>query len=330
VSADPEVTVAHLRRAARRIAAHVVRTPLRRSEGLSRLAGTEVFLKLETMQHTGAFKLRGAAHAVLQLSARQRARGVVTFSTGNHGRALAWIAWKLGVPCTVCLSGLVPQGKRDRLTALGATLVVTGADQDAAADAARAIAAARGMVLVPPFDDAAVIAGQGTIALELAADRPDLAAVLIPLSGGGLFAGVATGLATLAPGAARIAVSSAACPAMVTAIAAGRPVPVAEHPSLADSLGGGIGSANRHSLAITRALMTRNITVGDPAIARAMRWAFAEERLVLEGAGAAGIAAFLDTPDLWSTGPVAILVTGDNVEPALLRAVLDGQSGLEA
>ena len=155
----PLPTLADLHDAAKRIVGHAVRTPLRWSESLSNLHGIEVWLKLETAQHTGAFKLRGASNALLALAPDARARGVVTYSTGNHGRALAHVARSQGLPCVVCLSDLVPLAKRDRLAALGAELVVGGIDQDAAMAQALAIAEARGMTLIDPIDDPHVIAG---------------------------------------------------------------------------------------------------------------------------------------------------------------------------
>jgi threonine dehydratase len=317
----PLPTLADLHDAAKRIVGHAVRTPLRWSESLSNLHGIEVWLKLETAQHTGAFKLRGASNALLALAPDARARGVLTYSTGNHGRALAHVARSQGLPCVVCLSDLVPLAKRDRLAALGAELVVGGIDQDAAMAQALAIAEARGMTLIDPIDDPHVIAGQGTIALEIAADLPSVGSVIVPLSGGGLFGGLSIGIRALCSSARLIAVSSAACPAMITSIKAGRPVPVTEHASLADSLGGGIGMQNRYTLRLAQAGIDDSILVDEAAIARAMRHAFHEERLVLEGAAAAGIAALeqISHPH----GPVVIVVTGDNVDMAAFRSVVD-------
>lgn len=313
--------LADLRRAAQRIAGHVVRTPLRRSEALSRRYGVDVWLKLETAQHTGAFKLRGAANALLALSRLEQSRGVVTYSTGNHGSAVAHMARTLAMPCVVCLSNLVPQAKRDRLVAFGAELVVGGADQDAAMASALNLAASRGLHLVAPFDNPMVIAGQGTIALEIAADLPRVGTVLVPMSGGGLFGGISVGIRALCPDARLVAVSSAACPAMRESLAAGHPVTVVEHPSLADSLGGGIGLANRHTFRLAQRGIDTSLVVDEAEIASAMRTAFFDERLVLEGAAAVGIAGLgqLDQP----RGPVVIVVTGNNVDLVQFRAVID-------
>lgn len=308
--------------ARQRIRATAVRTPLRRSEALSRRLGGPAFLKLETMQHTGAFKLRGAANAVLSLPPALRARGVVTYSTGNHGRALAYVARQHGARCVVCLSDLVPEGKRARLGALGGELVVGGADQDAAMARAEAIAAAEGLHLVGPIDDPRVIAGQGTLALEILDDLPEVGTILVPLSGGGLFSGVATAIRGRRSGARLVAVSSERCPAMRDSIAAGRPIAVDERPSLADSLGGGIGLDNRYTFDIVRRTVDEHVIVDDAEIAAAMRFAFEEERLVLEGAGAAAIAAALSHASAAWPRPVVALATGDNVDLERFRAIV--------
>lgn len=310
----PDITTIAM--AQQRIATTIVRTPLKRSFDLTRVVGRDVFLKLETMQHTGAFKLRGAANAFLSLDDQVRARGVVTYSTGNHGRALAYVASNAGMRCAVWLSRQVPQAKKDRLEALGAELHVLGADQDEAMGHAFDMVAREGLPLIDPFDNPAVIAGQGTVGLEVYQDLPDVGTVLVPLSGGGLFSGVALALRALRPEVRLVAVSSDRCPAMRESVAAGRPVAVTEQPSLADSLGGGIGSNNRYTLAIVSALADEHVTVTDTQVADAMRHAFHTERLVTEGAGAATMAALLYHHRGHWPGPIAALVTGDNVDPA--------------
>ena len=231
------------------IAPLVRRTPLVRSETLSRQLGQNVYLKLETQQQTGAFKLRGATNRSCSSSEVERARGVVAVSTGNHARAVAHAASVQGVRAVVCMSPLVPANKVEAVRALGAEIQIVGRNQDEAEVVAKQLAAERGLTFVSPFDDPFVIAGQGTIGLELLEDLPALDRVLVPLSGGGLIGGIALALKSADPMIRVIGVSMERGPAMVLSLAAGRPVAVEEEPSLADSLGGGIGLDNRYTFA---------------------------------------------------------------------------------
>ena len=196
---DPVAWTAEIEAARRRIAGLAVRTPLPQSPELSRRAGVPVLLKPEFIQPSGSFKLRGAASRMTQALADGPVPGFVTFSTGNHARAVAWVATRLGVPATVCVSRRVPADKVLALRRLGATVVVEGASQDEAGELARRLEHEHGLAMVHPFDDPAVIAGQGTIGLELLEDSGDLEAVLVPLSGGGLIAGIAAALKARRP-----------------------------------------------------------------------------------------------------------------------------------
>ena len=187
----------HLAR--RRIAALIRRTPLLHSAALSERAGAAVYLKLENLQHTGSFKIRGAANKLLSLAAGERARGVVAVSSGNHGRAVAYVARQLGIRAVICVSERVPAGKIDAIRRLGAELVVHGATYDEAEAHSLRLQAEQGLVRVDPFDDPAVIAGQGTIGLELLEDLPQVDTVVVPLSGGGLISGIAIALEAASP-----------------------------------------------------------------------------------------------------------------------------------
>ena len=214
------VTLDDIRAAAERIRGHVVETPLVRDEALSARLGQPIWLKCEYRQTTGAFKLRGATNAILSLPPEALARGVVTASTGNHGRALAHAARALDVPATVCLSRLVPENKVQAIRELGAEVRIAGASQDEAmAEVARAVAQ-EGMTEIPPFDHKAVVPGQGTIGLEIGTAE----AVLVPLSGGGLAAGVAVAIKALAPGTRVIGLTMENGAAMAASLAAGHPV----------------------------------------------------------------------------------------------------------
>ncbi|MCC7272311.1 MAG: pyridoxal-phosphate dependent enzyme [Alphaproteobacteria bacterium] len=316
------VTLDDVRAARRLIAGIAVRTPLKGCDALGERIGGAVHLKIETMQPTGAFKVRGAANRLLQLSPEERRRGVITVSTGNHGRAVAYVARRLGIRCVVCLSSLVPANKVAAIRALGAELDVGGENQDAAMDRAEGRALAEGLVMVSPFDDPAIIAGQGTIALEILEDVADAGTIVVPLSGGGLAAGVAVAAKALRPSLRVVAIGSERCPAMLRSLEAGRPVAVAEHESLADSLGGGIGLANRFTLALVGEFVDEIRVVGEAAIAAAMRFAFHEARLVVEGAAAVPIAALHAARFGEFPSPIVAVITGDNVEPDRLLAIL--------
>jgi threonine dehydratase len=309
--------------ARQRIESLVRRTPMEYSPSLSQRLGVAVYLKLESRQITGSFKLRGASHAVAQLSAEEKSRGVVAASTGNHGRALAYAASRQGVKATICLSQLVPANKVQAIRDLGAEVCVFGRSQDDAQRQAERIASDQGATLLPPFDHPAIIAGQGTLGLEILEQQPDVAQVLLPLSGGGLFAGVALALKSASQNIVTHGISMARGAAMHASLAAGYPVEVEELPTLADSLGGGIGLDNRYTFSLTRELCDHLHLLSEASIANAMRHAYREERLVLEGAAAVGIAALLDGL-IEPRGPIVVVVSGRNVDVDQHLRVLAG------
>jgi len=299
--------------ARRRIAGIATRTPLIPSPALSARAGAEVLLKLETVQPTGAFKLRGAANAVAALDDGQRAAGVVCCSTGNHGRAVAYAARAVGVRAVVCLSALVPAVKVEAVEALGAEVRRIGRSQDEAQVEVDRLVEEEGMVEIPPFDHPQVIAGQGTIGVELFEDRPDLATIVVPLSGGGLVGGIALVAKAIHPGIRVVAISMDRGAAMAASLEAGRPVAVEEVASLADSLGGGIGLANRWTFELCRRLVDEVILLDEAEIYRGMRALFREDRIVCEGGCAVGAAALI-AGKLALDGPTALIISGRNVD----------------
>jgi threonine dehydratase len=286
-------TLADLYRARAAIGPWVRRTPLVRSDALARRLGRSVHLKLETLQDTGSFKLRGATNRMLALSPAERERGVVAVSTGNHARAVAHAAKKLSVPAMVFMSTLVPENKVEAVRALGAEVRIAGEGQDAAEADARRLAEDHRRVFVSPFEDVQVIAGQGTIGLELLEDLPGLDTVLVPLSGGGLIGGIALALKSADPAIRVIGVSMERGAAMYQSLRAGRPVDVVEEPSLADSLGGGIGLDNRYTFALVRDLVDEVVLVSEDEIAAAMAHCYWQEQQIVEGGGAVGVAALL-------------------------------------
>jgi len=320
----PVLSLADVYRARRRIEGRVTHTPLLASASLSRIAGTDVYLKLETMQPTGSFKLRGATNALADLAERGIMK-VVTVSTGNHGRAVAYAARALGMEAAVCMSALVPKNKVDAVTALGARIVIAGRSQDEAQAEALRLATEEGFAFVPPFDNLNVIAGQATIGLEIMESLPDTASIVVPLSGGGLFSGVAFAAKRIRPNVAMIGVTMERGAAMHASLAAGRPVLVDEVETLADSLGGGIGLDNEHTFVLTQELADSVVLLDEASIARGIVHAYREERLVIEGAAAVGIAALLDgrveRPDL-KRGPVVLVISGANIDIELHRRLI--------
>lgn len=308
------VTLNDIRAARARLAGKVTRTPLRLSPFLSARAGHPVRLKLETMQDTGAFKLRGATNALLNLTDAARQQGVLTISSGNHGRGLAYASQRLGVKCIVHMSALVPDVKIQAIRDLGATVVISGRSQDDAEEAALKQIARDGLTYVHPFDDPDVITGQGTIGLEILEDMPDVANVLVPLSGGGLFAGVALAIRSLKPDVRLVGISMENGPAMINSLQADKVVPVDEVATLADALGGGLGSDNAYTFKMTRRLIDETLVLSEDEIAAAMRTLFLEDRIVAEGGGAVGVGGLLSGRLSLIDGPTAIIISGCNVD----------------
>lgn len=311
------------------IAPYVRRTPLIYSAPLSELSGAQIYLKLECLQETGAFKLRGAANKLLHLTDDERARGVVTVSTGNHGRAVAYMAQKLGIAATICITDLVPMHKRQAMQQLGATLVVAGDNQDDAERRALTLENEHGMTMISPFDDPAIIAGQGTIGLELLDELPQLNAVIVPLSGGGLMGGIALALKRADAAIRVVGASQALGPAMHLSMQAGQPVPVVEEQTLADSLSGGIGLDNRYTFALCRQLVDETVLLSEAEIAAAMIFALREHHLLVEGGGAVAMGALLHNKVAMRGQHVVVVVSGGNVDVDLLlkMAAAGQQSG---
>jgi threonine dehydratase len=315
------VGFAEIVQARSRIADRVRRTPLVPSPSLTARCGAPVFLKLESHQRTGSFKLRGATNALLSLSDEARQRGLVTASTGNHGRALAHAAREAGVRAVVCMSSLVPDNKVEAVRALGAEVRIVGHSQDDAQEEVDRLVGEQGLTAIPPFDQEAVIAGQGTAGLEIVEDTPEAELILVPLSGGGLAAGIAAAVKGRIPHARVVGVSMERGAAMQASLLAGKPVPVEELETLADSLGGGIGLDNQHTFAMCRDLLDDVVLLSESEIAEGIRHAFTLEGEIVEGAGAVGIAALL-AGKVASKGPVVVLVSGRNIDEARHRTIV--------
>ena len=318
------VTLAAIETARERIAPLIRQTPVIPSASLSERSGGDIHLMLEQLQITGSFKLRGAMNAVLSLTEAQKARGVVGVSTGNHGRGLAYAARNAGVKCLICMSELVPQNKVAGIRAQGAEVRIIGRSQDEAQEEVDRLVTEEGMTMLPPFDHEDIIAGQGTLGLELHEQLPELETVLVPLSGGGLISGVALALKARNPAIRIIGISMDRGAAMFESQRAGKPVQVQEYPSLADSLGGGIGLDNRYTFQIVRDLVEDMLLVTEDEIADAIRHAYWHEKLVIEGAGAVGIAALLPGK-IKNPGTCVSILSGCNIDMDLHKRLINGE-----
>jgi threonine dehydratase len=286
--------------------------------------GDAVYLKLEHTQITGSFKLRGATNAVASLSEADRHRGVIGVSTGNHGRGLAYAARAAGVRCIICMSQLVPQAKIDGIKAQGAEVRIVGKSQDEAQLAVDRLVSEEGMTMIPPFDHRHVIAGQGTLGLELLDQVPVVETILVPVSGGGLISGVASAVKAHKPEVRIIGISMERGAAMHACLQAGKPVLVEELTTLADSLGGGIGLDNQHTFAMTRALVDDLVLVSETDIAAAIRQIYWQERQIVEGSGSVGVAALLASK-LKPKGPVAVVLSGGNIDMKQHHRIISGE-----
>ncbi len=307
-----------------RIGSLIWETPLIPSLVLSDTIGARnLHLKLECLQHTGSFKVRGAANKILSLTDQEKDRGVITFSTGNHGKAVAYVAARSGVRAVVCLSEHVPDYRAEAIQTLGAEVSRKGKSQDEAEENYRALMTSQGLIPVVPFDDPLVIAGQGTIGLDMLSKLPDTDVLLIQLSGGGLLAGIAMVAKSIHPNIHVVGISIERSPAMLESLNAGKPVPVEEKNSLADSLLGGIGVDNRYTLPMVERFVDEHVTVTEDEIKAGMVYVFKEHRLVVEGAAAVGIAALMHRKIDVSGKQVVSVLTGSSIDSSSYLHILN-------
>jgi threonine dehydratase len=318
------LTLADIYIARRRLDGRIARTPLAPSPSLSERVGSLVHLKLEQHQLTGSFKLRGATNALLALPDHARTRGVVAASTGNHGRALAYAANAVGVRCVACMSQLVLGNKVEGIRRLGAKIRIVGRSQDDAQGEVERLVAEEGLTMLPPFDHPDIIAGQGTLGLELIEQCPELEMVLVPLSGGGLIAGTTLAIKTAKPSARVVGISMMRGAAMNASLAAGRPVDVEELPTHTERLGGGIGLGNRWTFGMVRELVDEVVLLDEPEIAAAVSHAYWQEQEVVGGAAAVGIAALL-TGRVRPSGPAVVVLSGRNIDMSLHQRLISGE-----
>ena len=305
-----------IRAAADRIAPHAHRTPVVTCSTLDARSGRSLFLKCENFQKVGAFKFRGACNAVMSLSEKDAARGVVTHSSGNHAQALALAARTRGIPATIVMPSDAPVVKRKAVEGYGARVVECDPSQEARESGARRVIEESGATFVSPYDDPMVISGQGTTFLELHADVPDLDAVIVPVGGGGMMSGVALAARALAPSIRIIGVEPALADDAVESMRTGRIVPQRPPRTVADGLRTSLGEM---TFPIIRDLVDEIVTVSDEAIIEATKFTLERAKIVVEPSGAVGIAAAMDEafksrPDADRLGRVGIIVTGGNID----------------
>jgi threonine dehydratase len=311
--------------AAHRLRPVVERTPLIRSDSLSVRLGEEMYLKCEHRQRTGSFKLRGATNALASLSARARARGVVASSAGNHGLGVAYAARALGIRAKIFVPRTAPDVKRDGIVALGAEVDATYATYDDAHHAAESFAAQRGMKFVNPCAGEPLLAGQGTVGLEILEELPSVRTLVVPVGGGGLVGGIAALTRAVAPSVHIVGAQSVRTNAMAASLAAGHRVDVPVPPTLADGLAGQIDDVG---LAIGRFAIDEMVTVSEDEIAEAIAWLSHKHDARVEGSGAVGVAALLSGRAMQLEGPVAVVVSGGNIDEGRWRAIVDGPAAV--
>ncbi len=314
----PPVTLSDIEAAAARIAGNVVRTPTLHSITLSALTGAQVYLKFENLQFTAAFKERGALNKLLLMPEAARAKGVIAASAGNHAQGLAYHAARLGIPATIVMPVPTPTVKVTQTEGHGATVVLHGETFDAAYDHARLLEAERGLTFVHPFDDVDIIAGQGTVALEMLADAPAIDMLAIPIGGGGLLSGIATAAKALKPGIEIVGVQAEMFPSMYSLING------LDMPSEGETLAEGI--AVKYPGMITReiveTLADEIVLVSERDLEKSVSLLLQIEKTVVEGAGAAGLAALLAHPEKFRGKTVGIVLCGGNIDTRLLANVL--------
>jgi threonine dehydratase len=314
------VTIGDVYAARRRMGRWVRRTPFEHSPLLSALTGGEVWLKLENRQLTGSFKIRGASNKIALLSRDEMRRGVVAASSGNHAQGVAYAARELGVKAAIVVPGNTPKVKRDAIKALGADLTVHGDEYMEAERLAQKMSEENGMPFLSPYNDADLIAGQGTAGLEMVEDGPEMDVVLVPVSGGGLISGVAT----VIKGASKaevIGIQTEASPVMHACVKAGKIVDIPMFDTVAEGLHGGIEQGSV-TFPICQKLVDDWIDVKEATIVEALRLMLLRGHEVMEGSGAVGIAALMEDPKRFKGKRVGVVISGGNIDETLLRRLL--------
>jgi threonine dehydratase len=313
------VSIAEIKDAAGAISGQVKRTPSVDAPRLAELVGAErVVLKLESQQYTGSFKDRGALVKLISLTPEERTSGVVAMSAGNHAQGVAYHARRLGIPATVVMPVGTPFTKVERTRHLGARVLVEGDGFDTAGAFARELAAKEGLVFVHPYDDEKIIAGQGTIGLEMLADDPDLDCLVVPIGGGGLIAGIATAAKALKPGIELLGVEAKLYPSMYNAVRGLEPASGGS--TLAEGIA--VKRPGERTKPIVESLVSEILLVGEDTLERAVMQLIEVEKLVAEGAGAAGVAAMLAYRERFAGKRVGTVICGGNIDARMLAHIL--------
>lgn len=314
------VALADIRAAAAAIAGAVAHTPLRHSRTLSAIAGAEVYLKFENRQFTASFKERGALNRLLALTAADRVRGVVAMSAGNHAQGVAYHAGRLGIPATIVMPVTTPFNKIRHTRDFGATVLVEGRDLNEATAVARRLEAEKNLTFIHPFDDLRVIAGQGTVGLEMLADMPDLDAIIVPVGGGGLISGIAVAARALKPGIEIFGVQSELYPAM-RALLKGEALP---QPGMVQTVAEGIAVKAPGALtgAIVKELVSDILIAREADIEHALALLLEIEKTLVEGAASAALAALLAHPSRFAGRKVGLVMSGGNIDMRLLSNLI--------
>ncbi|MCX7692925.1 threonine ammonia-lyase [Tepidimonas taiwanensis] len=313
------VTLSDIEAAAARLAGQVLETPCLESRTLSQITGAQIFLKFENLQYTASFKERGACNKLSLLTAEERARGVIAMSAGNHAQGVAYHAQRLGLRAVIVMPRFTPGVKVERTRGFGAEVVLHGDTLEEARAHARALAAEQGLTFVHPYDDDAVIAGQGTIGLEMLRAQPDLEVLAIAVGGGGLIGGVAAAAKALKPGIEVVGVQTRRFPAMVNAVTG------SHWPQGANTIAEGIavGSPGERNLALARRYVDDWLLVDEEDIEQAIVMLLEIEKTLVEGAGAAGLAAVLRHPARFAGRKVGLVLCGGNIDPLLLASIIE-------
>ncbi|NCT98272.1 MAG: threonine ammonia-lyase [Comamonadaceae bacterium] len=308
-----------IRAAAARLDGQVLRTPCVESRTLSQLTGCQVFLKFENLQYTASFKERGACNKLAQLTPEESARGVIAMSAGNHAQGVAYHAQRLGLRAVIVMPRFTPGVKIERTRGFGAEVVLHGDTLDEARAHARHLAEQQGLVFVHPYDDEAIAAGQGTVGLEMLADVPGLDTLVVAVGGGGLIGGIATAAKALKPGIEVIGVQTERFPAMVNAIKGTR------HPQGSSTIAEGIavGTPGEINLPLVRERVDDLLLVDEGDIEQAIVMLLEIEKTLVEGAGAAGLAALLKHPRRFAGRRVGLVLSGGNIDPMLLASIIE-------
>ena len=313
------LSINDIEQAALRLQGHLLDTPCVESRTLSNITGAQIYLKFENLQYTASFKERGACNKLAQLSAAERARGVIAMSAGNHAQGVAYHAERLGIRAVIVMPRFTPGVKIERTRGFGAEVVLEGNTLDESRTHALQLAAEQGLVFVHPYDDEAIVAGQGTVGLEMLQAVPELDTLVVAVGGGGLIAGMATAARALKPGIEIIGVQTTRFPAMVNAIKG------TQHPQGMSTIAEGIavGTPGVIPTAIIQQLVDDMLLVDEGDIEQAIVMLLEIEKTLVEGAGAAGLAALLKYPQRFAGKKVGLVLCGGNIDPLLLAAIIE-------